>query len=191
MTNKTTVIPSLYLLKFILALLIVCIHMQPFFSPGAIAVVIPLARIGVPSFFIISGYFFYRKYCNSDNAYLKRQLQKIIQITLIGTIVYLVHAFLSNGLTATLSSFVSLEMWRALFLFNVPIAGSHLWYLFAYIYVLFVVLLLKRIKLTDNQLFILGGVVLVLSPIVALLCSSFGISVFHRNSIFPLGNVYP
>lgn len=157
MTNKTTVIPSLYLLKFILALLIVCIHMQPFFSPGAITVVIPLARIGVPSFFIISGYFFYRKYCNSDNAYLKRQLQKIIQITLIGTIVYLVHAFLSNGLTATLSSFVSLKMWRALFLFNVPIAGSHLWYLFAYIYVLFVVLLSKRIKLPDNQLFVLGG----------------------------------
>ena len=144
MANSTTAIPSLYLLKFILALLIVCIHMQPFFSQKAIAIVIPLARIGVPSFFMISGYFFYRKYCNRDYAYVRRQLQKIIKITLIGTFVYLAHAFFTNGLSATLSSLATLKTWRSLFLFNVPIAGAHLWYLFAYIYVLFVVLLSKK-----------------------------------------------
>lgn len=185
MANSTTAIPSLYLLKFVLALLIVCIHMQPFFSQKAIAIVIPLARIGVPSFFMISGYFFYRKYCNRDYAYVRRQLLKILKITLIGTLVYLAYAFFTNGLSATLNPLATLKTWRALFLFNVPIAGGHLWYLFAYIYILLSTLLLMKIQISDNHVFILGGVILVLSPIVALICSSFGISmVLYRNWFF-------
>ena len=157
MANSTTAIPSLYLLKFVLALLIVCIHMQPFFSQKAIAIVIPLARIGVPSFFMISGYFFYRKYCNRDYAYVRRQLLKILKITLIGTLVYLAYAFFTNGLSATLNPLATLKTWRALFLFNVPIAGGHLWYLFAYIYILLSTLLLMKIQISDNHVFILGG----------------------------------
>lgn len=127
MENRTTQIPSLYLLKFVLALLVVCIHMQPFFSSEAISIVIPLARIGVPSFFMISGFFFYPKYSVRNVSYLEKQLIKIIKIVLIGSGIYLIYyTIFGKDLMAVINSLVSLKLWVMLCFFNVPIIGGHL-----------------------------------------------------------------
>ena len=170
MESKRNVIHSLYLLKFFLAVLIVCIHMQVFFSPDVKAVIIPLTRIGVPLFFII-------------NAYLKRQLLKITKVTSVAIVIYLVYSFLKGEMT--ISSLVSIKRWGLLFLFNVSTVGVHLWYLLAYIYVLLIVYFVKKSQISDFQIFIMGGVILCLTPIIALLCSFGGIPVvLYSNWLF-------
>ena len=116
--------------------------MQVFFSPDVKAVIIPLTRIGVPLFFIISGYFFYPRFRENNNAYLKRQLLKITKVTSVAIVIYLVYSFLKGEMT--ISSLVSIKRWGLLFLFNVSTVGVHLWYLLAYIYVLLIVYFVKK-----------------------------------------------
>lgn len=155
MDSKRNVIHSLYLLKFFLAILIVCIHMQVFFSPDVKAVIIPLTRIGVPLFFIISGYFFYPKFRKNNNTYLKQQLLKITKVTFVAIVIYLVYGYLKGEMT--ISSLASIKRWGLLFLFNVSIVGVHLWYLLAYIYVLLIAYFVAKAQISDFKIFVMGG----------------------------------
>lgn len=127
--------------------------------------------------------FFYPRFRENNNAYLKRQLLKITKVTSVAIVIYLVYSFLKGEMT--ISSLVSIKRWGLLFLFNVSTVGVHLWYLLAYIYVLLIVYFVKKSQISDFQIFIMGGVILCLTPIIALLCSFGGIPVvLYRNWLF-------
>lgn len=51
---------SLDLLKFVLSLMVVLIHVNPFPST-AMPYIMPVLRLAVPLFFVISSFFFFRK----------------------------------------------------------------------------------------------------------------------------------
>lgn len=58
--------PFVGIYKFILALLVVAIHVEPFTGDLAFYVNNCLARIGVPSFFVLSAYFLFDKLLNNN-----------------------------------------------------------------------------------------------------------------------------
>ena len=99
--------------------------------------------------------FFYPRFRENNNAYLKRQLLKITKVTSVAIVIYLVYSFLKGEMT--ISSLVSIKRWGLLFLFNVSTVGVHLWYLLAYIYVLLIVYFVKKSQISDFQIFIMGG----------------------------------
>ncbi len=76
--------------KIILSILVVTIHMQPLFGNydfGGWAISNGVARIAVPSFYIINGYFIASKI--GDNAAIKRYLLHIFIIYITWSIIYI------------------------------------------------------------------------------------------------------
>lgn len=118
--------------RYVSALLVVAIHVYPFadlsetFNTYFIAII---CRLAVPFFFVISGYFFFRKLKKDDYEgnldKLKAYLWRIGKIYLIWTVIYLPYTiwnYVSAGL-----SWQSLLSWIRDFFLN----GSyyHLWFL--------------------------------------------------------------
>ena len=126
-------------LKAICAFLIVCIH-SPFKGMfGEYFTVI--ARIAVPVFFMITGYF----YSNVVSQHReKQQIKKILYLVLEANVLYflwnIVVAVLNgNGVLPYLKSVFSYKSLLNFFVLNVSPFAAHLWYLGAILYVLFII----------------------------------------------------
>ncbi len=131
-------------LKFICAFLVVCIHSQYGPFSGILGMYISaIARIAVPIFFMISG-FFYERNAQREN----RQIIKILKLILISSCLYIVwdYVFSHSGKTISeyLYSIYNIDAIRHLLLFNITQNGGHLWYLFALFYVLIIAKVLNR-----------------------------------------------
>ena len=132
-------------LKAFCALLIVFIHVPFKFKNSEYLVF--FARIAVPIFFMITGYFY--KNIKDNNRELI-QIKKIFKITLCSNLIYFIfHIIISlkNGvLVDYLKDVMSLKkIFLFLFLNESPFS-FHLWYLNAILYVLILLFLLKKIK---------------------------------------------
>lgn len=121
---------SLDVLKAICAFLVVCIHV-PFDIIGG-GYYIALTRIGVPIFFMISGYFY-----NTNNA--KKQIKKIAVLLIWANGIYLIYGLISYNYPTI--NFKSILIF--LLLNESPFSG-HLWYLGAILYTLIVVYLFDK-----------------------------------------------
>ena len=136
---------SLDTLKFICAILVICIHTpQPHWFQ---LVINPLQRCAVPIFFMISGYFTYGKE-NTDKTIRKR----IIHILKIFCFSYLLYMLIpiAHGRSLDIVAEVlknNYENAKLLICYNYLTDGYHLWYLHAYIYVLVIVLFIDIFKL--------------------------------------------
>lgn len=174
-------------LKFICAFLVICIH-SPF--PGVFGQYFSaLARIAVPIFFMITGFFY------SSTAEKNRELKQIKKVFILvlesNALYFLWKCFYSvisgSGITAYLSSTFTFTNFFWLLLLNRSPFGDHLWYLSALLYVLLIVYAAKRLNLMKvlyllTPLLLIGD--LVLGKYSSLLLHRAFSSVLVRNFLF-------
>mgnify|MGYP007033946467 CR=1 FL=1 len=100
--------------------------------------------------------FFYPRFRENNNAYLKRQLLKITKVTSVAIVIYLVYSFLKGEMT--ISSLVSIKRWGLLFLFNVFNSGcSFMVFISIYICIANRLFCEKITNFLIFQIFIMGG----------------------------------
>lgn len=154
---------SIDVLKAICAFLVVCIHV-PF--PGPVGeFFVSLARIAVPVFFIITGYFY------SDTVRKHgeiKQIKKILKLVIVANGIYLLWDLFYAVINSNMTSFFRLFTWKNILKFLVlndsPIYG-HLWYLGAILYVLVIVFIAdnlhcRRLLYAFTPLLLIGDLVL-------------------------------
>ena len=125
---------SLDAIKAIACFLIVFLHcsLDTNLYPAS-EYVCAFARVAVPLFIMITGYYFLSIV---EKGRMKKFMFKIVRITLVGSCFYLLVALYLFDVQ-TIFNFENLKNWL---LFNsVPVTGFHLWYLYALIYILLVV----------------------------------------------------
>lgn len=137
---------GLDVLKYILALMIFFLHINPFPADGVFySLSKAIANIGVPSFFMISGFLFYNKVQNINQKDLLKELGKCEQrlLKLLG--IWLVLYFLIYDLWWIIDGDISTNVLK--YLHNIMFGGSEffLWYVVAQMFAtaLFTILLLR------------------------------------------------
>lgn len=146
---------SIDLLKFICAVLVVFLHSDWKYRD----VLLPLTRCAVPCFFMISGYLLYER--ESENIpKVKHSLKKILSITIYATFLFFIYKNLISLVTSGVFYFPQLYEMIHWVLFNECPFAFHLWYLYAYLYVLLIVWLFQK-KSNLNLLFIISPILLV------------------------------
>lgn len=132
---------SIDLLKFICAILVVFLHSHWKYED----VFLPFTRCAVPCFFMISGFLLYNN-GEVGAKRIKRNFKNVLQITFYATLLFFIWTeFIS--LASSHSLFI--PSWKQMLnwiVFNECPFGHHLWYLFAYLYVLLIVGLLEKKK---------------------------------------------
>lgn len=92
------------------------------------------SQISVPLFFIITGFF----YMSLSKEHLKRHIKKIIRIAIYATIycfgVYVL--IYKRDFYAEILPLTKITTWYSFIVFNEPLYGFHLWYLWSISYVL-------------------------------------------------------
>lgn len=130
---------SIDILKFVCAVLVVFLHTNWTFQQ----VFLPFTRCAVPCFFIISGYLLFDKKGIRPER-LKRNFVHVGWISLWASLFFVVWKEVTN-LVSTGSFWVpSVESLLEWLLFNDAPFAFHLWYLFAYLYVLLIVMVINK-----------------------------------------------
>lgn len=158
-------IPQLQILKLICAFFVIQIHTTSCIRDA----ILPLCRIAVPVFFMISGYFLTDRNGQLTAGRIIRSLRKIAVITLTANAVYLTIRL--AGTLATGGTFLQLMLrpvwWAKLILIGEQLCGA-LWYLTAYIEVLLILYAALRLKAL-NALYPLAA----LGLVAALACGKY------------------
>lgn len=161
---------NLDVLKCISAFLVICIHVS-FVDNGII--IRSIARVAVPIFLMISGYFYpILKQNNRRWTFLK----KIVKMTIYTSLFYLFTDLLifhndvgleENGLFK-------------LFVLNSGIiwSGTHLWYFYALIYTILIVILFDKIR---AKLYCMVPILLIATLFISSLSEDF---LLYRNFLF-------
>lgn len=126
-------------LKFICAFMVICIHKN---FPGWIgSAILPITRIAVPIFFMITGYFYSntKKKCSE-----KKQIVKIIRLCVEANALFFIwnifHSLIAgNSVTEYLYSLLNIKTWLKFVILNESPFSGHLWYLCAVLYVLVII----------------------------------------------------
>lgn len=132
-------------LKFFLAFLVVIIHTG---FTGYIGLgILTFARIAVPLFFMITGYYLPMM---TDEKF-KKHLIKIIYLTIFSTLFYALISYIRSHVGSDVSSdwfAQTFSMKRILIwlLFNESIFAGHLWYFYALLYVLVIIYITRKFK---------------------------------------------
>lgn len=155
-------IPGIQILKVFCAFLVVLIH-EPSFLKGYI---MPLTRIAVPIFFMITGYFILDSYGNLSEKKLKKTLYKITRLYIIVAFVYIIYKLLIYIRHPELYStvFLNYRYWIH-FLFTGTKPTGHLWYLIALIQALVIIIVAIKLKV-ERMLFFIIPIGLVLNLII-------------------------
>lgn len=135
---------GLDLLKVICSFMVICLH-TPF--PGFIGkITIPLTRIAVPLFFMITGYYYSSTIQRKKE---KKQLKKIFHMFVGANLLFfawsLIKSYTANDFTLiTISNMFSMKSMLKFVLLNESPFSGHLWYLGAILYVLLIVFVFER-----------------------------------------------
>lgn len=138
---------SVDLLKFFCAALVVLLHCQWKYRDTFL----PLTRCAVPCFYIISGYLLYNNGHIGSNR-IKRNIINVVKITINATLLYILCTLGVSIAKGDGIELPTMSMMIAWVVFNDCPFGFHLWYLYAYIYVLLIVWLFEK-KQKINYLF--------------------------------------
>lgn len=127
--------------KIFLSLLVITIHLRPIFGPGLKSAMLAdgIARIAVPCFFIINGYYFANK-AGSFKA-VKKYLGHLLLIYLVWSLIYSPYYY-SSGFLGILETLV--------------FGYSHLWYVIGLIIGIIVLVSLKKVIKNDTVLLMIG-----------------------------------
>lgn len=133
--------------RLILSLLVITIHIQPLFSKDSITgwvISDGIARIAVPCFFIINGYYVATKIDNFSS--VKKYLGHLLLVYIVWSLVYLYSTF--QDMTA-------LSLAKTLI-----IGYCHLWYLPALVLSVFLLYLIKKYTKLGVSVILIIGVIL-------------------------------
>ena len=127
--------PSIYCLKGICSLLVVLVHAQFFFHD----LYVPVYRLAVPLFFVISGFFLVDETGNIKTAKIIPVIKKMLKINITTSIVYILFFIIKSFIVGT-DSYISIlypkDFLLSIFLGH-PYCGV-LWYVTAYIEILLI-----------------------------------------------------
>lgn len=173
---------SIDILKFACSILVIFIHTRCW---QYLHEFLPVTRCAVPCFFIISGYLLFDKEEQTIKPKrLKRNIIHVIKISFWATLFFIIwkellHITSSDG-HIWIPSIKSMKNW--VFLNENPF-GGHLWYLFAYLYVLLIILLVNKYNKWKQLYFF---VPLLLAPHIILLLSNQNLPsiIYVRNFLF-------
>ena len=171
---------SIDILKFICSILVIFGHTywRYFYE------LLPVLRCVVPCFFIISGYLLFDKEKQMiEPEKLKRNTIHVAKISLWSTLFFIVWHELSYIISHSCHIWVptskSLIQWV---FFNQNPFAYHLWYLFAYLYVLLIIMLVNKY---NKWKMLYWMIPLLLVPHFVLLLSDLNFSYFYvRNFLF-------
>lgn len=140
-----------YCLDFIKGIACVCVVFMHCEFPGKLGILVQcVSRFCVPFFFIVSGYFSYRKeVLSTEQAKFisYKKIGHIFKITLFSSLFYIAVAIVRN-LVAGEPIVVSRSLILYLILFNRPVViVSQLWFLFALLYVYIIYAFVDRFDL--------------------------------------------
>lgn len=142
---------SLDVLKALCAFFVVCIHSS---MSGVIAeYYIAITRVAVPTFFVISGYFY-----SDDSGKSNKQIKKIAWIIIWSNALFFIWKLFWNGIHSvsfrdSVSEMFTIQSLRNLILFNESPINGHLWYLNALLYVLAIMSLLHRLSWNTKKMY--------------------------------------
>lgn len=170
-------IKSLDSFKTIACLMVVFIHAS---NSGVIEEnIIPLTRIAVPFFFMVTGFFMYK----SNKHAIKKQIHKVINLVVVSNLFYFFVELFQNpdlkrsfyDLVVTIFDYKTILKFT---LFNVePFKiAEHLWYLLAILYVL---LIYKQLSGTKYERILIKIVPILL--ITDLIFGKYSWIIFHRE----------
>ncbi len=153
-TKKTGRNVYLDLFKFLLAFMIICIHLV-----GETYAIFPLYRLAVPTFFMISGYFMYADSAEKEKQKAPSFVRRCAKYMLIGIAFYTVYEFVSYLVSGTsIGWFFTTLFYEGenvlfqFFVLNAPIpyytVGAQIWFLIALFVVSLVHGLLVRYQKT-------------------------------------------
>lgn len=170
---------SIDILKFICSILVVFIHTGWRYRNEFL----PVTRCAVPCFFIISGYLLFDKEKQTIKPErLKRNIFHVIKISFWATLFFIAWKELLLITSYGHIWIPSIKSLKKMVFLNVNPFGGHLWYLFAYLYVLLIIMLVNKYN-KWKQLYFL--VPLLLAPHIILLLSNQNLSyVYVRNFLF-------
>lgn len=132
---------SLDVVKVLAAFLVICIHL-PF--PGLFGeYLVPITKIAVPYFFIVSGFFIWDKEVKVLKYKIISNIKKIFGILIASNVLYFFWKVFMVSLSSTklsnyLSTIFNREVAINFLFFNESPFSDHLWYLSAYLYVLII-----------------------------------------------------
>lgn len=142
--NKILRADNFDILKAICAFLVVCIH-APF--PGVFGeCVTTLARIAVPVFFMITGYFYSDVVKRAGEI---QQIKKVLTLAIKANFIYLLWDSFYALVSWNMDFFQKMFTWKSLLKFlllNESPMKAHLWYLGAIAYVLIILQAANRLK---------------------------------------------
>lgn len=148
------------ILRFICAFLVVCIH-KPFPSFIGGFYLVALARIAVPAFFMITGYFF----INASQEKKRKQIKRVFFLIILSSVGYFIFDVIFFGLTSDIGAFfarftdVKYILVECLGFNNNPF-HSVLWFLSAMLYTLIILYFCSK-KFDLSKLFFLIPILLV------------------------------
>ncbi len=173
------------LLKFLLAYLVVAIHIEPLASFGSLpnyALTHYLCRIAVPFYFMASGFFLYGKMNENsfDGNGVKKYILKILKLYIIWTLIYF-PIVLNTRILPEENASKAFLLW----LKDVAFSGSYaqLWYLHATMVAAFVIAFFVKRKATLKRVIVFGGVLY----LIGLIPQTYS---FVLNFIKPFGGLW-
>lgn len=131
---------TLNLMKLICSIMIILIHIK--FPETTGKVIAAIARFAVPIFFMISGYFAYKK--DNQNKHIKRHIIKLLKLSIITITIYYIYYY--HNYYLFLEQLLTIDNLKYFLLFNEVPFENWLWFLFALIYVYIIYFIIKNIK---------------------------------------------
>lgn len=183
--KTTTRVIGLDCLKLLCAFLVICLH-KPF--EIAEGYTDAIARIAVPIFFMITGYFY--QTCVEKGNQLK-QIKKILILVIFCNLLYFAfesaYYIYTGDISEKLQSWFTLKSLIKFLVFNSSPFKGHLWYLGAVLYVLIFIFLFEK-KFKRSYLYFLIPILLCINLLLgnfSKLLFGYAISaIYTRNFLF-------
>ena len=165
---------SLDALKAFSAIGVVLIH---FGFPGDFGIIVQVcARVGVPIFFMCSGYYIESETINYEK--IKKKIIHNVKILMFAIILYLIFNVLNDGLKSLVKN-ISIGNIAKFLLFNAPqISAAHLWFVSALIYSYLLFFFIYEARLLKKRIQI-SAVLLMVHIFIAEFLPIFGMRLPH------------
>jgi surface polysaccharide O-acyltransferase-like enzyme len=145
--------------RLIGAFLVVCLHTK-FPNPTIGAFVGDFAKIAVPFFFMVSGFYLYNEQKELIIEKIKKSIIKVFWIIIEVGIVYTLLRIIKSYIFKIDISNQNFDL-VPFILYNDCNFTEHLWYLFAFIYVLIILLLIYKLDLSKYLIYLLPLLIIV------------------------------
>lgn len=182
LADESSRIHSIDLMRFVMAFLVVCIHLP--FNGKAGDVFFTYGRTAVPFFLAVCGYMLYRDDSKDMMKRLLKQTKRIAIFYVAGAVFYVIASIITirvdTGSFAAAKMLYNAKTIPNFLLYNFWEYAEHLWFLGSLLYALVIMIVLNKLKVLKNAIF--AGPVLIVAYVVL---SHLGIGEYYqlRNAI--------